>query len=71
MTVSGARPNRFAFPTALTAAAGLRDLEAGEHIHAAAVKFGYGSSSMTVANTLVNLYGKCGRIGDARKVLIE
>ena len=68
MTVSGARPDRFAFPAALTAAAGLRDLDTGEQIHAAAVKFGYGSSSVTVANTLINIYGKCGRIGDARKV---
>ena len=64
MTVSGARPDRVAFP----AAAGLRDLETGEQIHAAAVKFGYGSSSVTVAYTLVNLYGKCSSIGGARNV---
>ena len=69
MTVSGIRPDHFAFPAALkAAAAGLRDLDTGEHIHAAAVKFGYGSSSVTLANTLVNMYGKCGRIGDARNV---
>ena len=63
MNVSGARPDRFAFPTDLTAAVGLRDLDTGEQIHAAAVKFGYGSSSVTVANRLVNMYGKCGGIG--------
>ncbi|KAL6349970.1 hypothetical protein AAG906_002077 [Vitis piasezkii] len=56
MTVSGARPDNFAFG----------GFEGG--IHAAAVKFGYGSSSVTVANTLVNMYGKCGGIGDVCKV---
>ncbi|CBI27235.3 unnamed protein product, partial [Vitis vinifera] len=64
MTVSGARPDNFAFPAVLKAVSGLQDLKTGEQIHAAAVKFGYGSSSVTVANTLVNMYGKCGGIGD-------
>ena len=68
MTVSGARPDNFAFPAVLKAVSGLQDLKIGEQIHAAAVKFGYGSSSVTVANTLVNMYGKCGGIGDVCKV---
>lgn len=68
MTVSGARPDNFAFPAVLKAVSGLQDLKTGEQIHAAAVKFGYGSSSVTVANTLVNMYGKCGGIGDVCKV---
>lgn len=66
--MSGARPDHFAFPAVLKAVSALQDLKTGEQIHAAAVKSGYGSSSVTVANTLVNMYGKCGGIEDVCKV---
>ncbi|EXB83263.1 hypothetical protein L484_011557 [Morus notabilis] len=61
-------PDNFAFPPILKAATSLRDLSLGRQIHAHVFKFGYASSSVTVANTLVNMYGKCGDIGDAHKV---
>ncbi|KAI5348993.1 hypothetical protein L3X38_001880 [Prunus dulcis] len=68
MTLSGIVPDNFAFPAVLKAVTSLQDLNLGKQIHAHVVKFGYGSSSVTVANTLVNVYGKCGDIGDACKV---
>ncbi|KAM1319359.1 hypothetical protein ACFX13_004497 [Malus domestica] len=68
MTLSGVAPDNFAFPAVLKAVTGIQDLNLGKQIHAHVVKFGYGLSSVTVANTLVNVYGKCGDIGDACKV---
>ncbi|KAL2900455.1 hypothetical protein RDABS01_025537 [Bienertia sinuspersici] len=61
-------PNNFVFPAILKAAADLQDLNFGKQIHAHVVKFGYGSNSSTVDNTLVNMYGKCGDIRDVRNV---
>lgn len=68
MIHSGIEPDNFAFPAVLKAVTALQDLSLGKQIHAHVVKFGYHSSSVTVANTLVNVYGKCGDIGDAYKV---
>ncbi|KAK9267910.1 hypothetical protein L1049_010347 [Liquidambar formosana] len=68
MTIAGIPPDNFAFPALLKAVAGLQDLNYGKMVHAHVVKFGYGSSSVTVANTLLNMYGKCGGIGDVYKV---
>lgn len=68
MIHSGIEPDNFAFPAVLKAVTALQDLSLGKQIHAHVVKFGYQSSSVTVANTLVNVYGKCGDIGDAYKV---
>lgn len=61
-------PDNFAFPPILKAATALHDLNLGKQIHAHVVKFGYASSSVTVANTLVDMYGKCGDIGDAHTI---
>ncbi|XP_062094498.1 pentatricopeptide repeat-containing protein At3g57430, chloroplastic [Humulus lupulus] len=68
MTSSGIPPDNFAFPAILKAATALHDLNLGKQIHSHVVKFGYDSASVTVANTLVNVYGKCGDIEDACKV---
>ncbi|KAL5578458.1 hypothetical protein UlMin_020157 [Ulmus minor] len=68
MLIMGISPDNFAFPAILRAVVGLQDLSVGKQIHSHVVKFGYGSVSVTVANSLVNMYGKCGDIGDAYKV---
>ncbi|KAK2635032.1 hypothetical protein Ddye_029824 [Dipteronia dyeriana] len=60
MTHEGVPPDKFAFPAVLKAVAGLQDLSLGRQIHAHVFKYGYGSSSVTVANSLVNMYSKCG-----------
>ncbi|XP_010920366.2 pentatricopeptide repeat-containing protein At3g57430, chloroplastic [Elaeis guineensis] len=68
MTSAGVPPDHFAFPAALKAATGLHDLHAGRQIHAAVVKSGYQSSPVTVANTLITMYARCGDISSAFKV---
>uniref|UniRef100_A0A5B7C2K6 DYW domain-containing protein n=1 Tax=Davidia involucrata TaxID=16924 RepID=A0A5B7C2K6_DAVIN len=68
MTMAGIQPDNFAFPAVLKAITGLQDLNCGKQIHAAIAKLGYCSSSVTVSNTLLNMYGKCGVIGDMFKV---
>ncbi|GMY35067.1 pentatricopeptide repeat-containing protein At3g57430, chloroplastic [Fagus crenata] len=68
MTQADIPPDNFAFPAVLKAVAGLQDLNFGKQIHAHVFKFGYASSSVTVANTLVNMYGKCGDVGEVYKV---
>ncbi|KAF7801326.1 pentatricopeptide repeat-containing protein [Senna tora] len=68
MNRSGVQPDNFAFPAVLKAVAGIQDLDLGKQIHAHVVKFGYALSSVTVDNSLVNMYGKCGDIGGAYKV---
>ncbi|KAK4779998.1 hypothetical protein SAY87_016104 [Trapa incisa] len=65
MVSAGVPPDNFAFPAVLKSAAALQDYHLGKQLHAHAVKHGYASSSVTVANTLVHLYGKCGDIGHA------
>ncbi|KAG7960031.1 hypothetical protein I3843_10G100800 [Carya illinoinensis] len=68
LTLADISPDNFTFPTVLKAAATLQDLNLGKQIHAHIFKFGYTSSSVTVANTLVHMYRKCGDIGDVYKV---
>ena len=69
MIGSGVSPDNFAFPAVLKAVAGIQELYLGKQIHAHVFKFGYGSfSSVTIDNTLVNMYGKCGGLGDVYKV---
>ncbi|XP_054800697.1 pentatricopeptide repeat-containing protein At3g57430, chloroplastic [Prosopis cineraria] len=68
MTLSDGQPDNFAFPAVLKAVAGIQDLDLGIQMHAHVVKFGFALSSVTVANSLVNMYGKCGDIVGAYKV---
>ncbi|KAJ0246748.1 Pentatricopeptide repeat-containing protein [Hirschfeldia incana] len=68
MIVLGITPDNFAFPALLKAVADLHDVDLGKQIHAHVYKFGYGVDSVTVANTLVNLYRKCGDFGAVYKV---
>lgn len=68
MTAAGVQPDNFAFPAILKAAAGLRDLDVGRQIHGSVVKMGYDVSSVTVANTLLHLYGICGDMIEVSKV---
>ncbi|KAF2309013.1 hypothetical protein GH714_000089 [Hevea brasiliensis] len=56
MILSGVSPDYSAFPIVLKAVTGLQDLNLGKQIHAHVIKYGYGSSSVTIANTLVNFY---------------
>ncbi|KAG9439009.1 hypothetical protein H6P81_019174 [Aristolochia fimbriata] len=68
MTSAGIPPDNFAFPAVLKCVTALHDLNIGKQLHAAVVKFGYHVSSVTVANTLLTMYAKCGELGDVFQV---
>ncbi|KAJ9132049.1 hypothetical protein P3X46_034563 [Hevea brasiliensis] len=68
MILSGVSPDCSAFPIVLKAVTGLQDLNLGKQIHAHVIKYGYGSSSVTIANTLVNFYGRCAELHDVYKM---
>ncbi|GMH20975.1 hypothetical protein Nepgr_022817 [Nepenthes gracilis] len=68
MTMAEIAPENFAFPAVFKAVAGLKDLNLGKQVHGHVIKFGYVSEVSIVDNSLVNLYGKCGDIGDVYKV---
>nr|XP_043622062.1 pentatricopeptide repeat-containing protein At3g57430, chloroplastic [Erigeron canadensis]XP_043622063.1 pentatricopeptide repeat-containing protein At3g57430, chloroplastic [Erigeron canadensis]XP_043622064.1 pentatricopeptide repeat-containing protein At3g57430, chloroplastic [Erigeron canadensis]XP_043622065.1 pentatricopeptide repeat-containing protein At3g57430, chloroplastic [Erigeron canadensis] len=68
MTKSGNKPDNFAFPAVLKAVTEIHDLNLGQQVHGAVVKHGYDVSSVTVSNTLLNMYGKCGVLSDVVKV---
>ncbi|KAJ1701797.1 hypothetical protein LUZ63_001576 [Rhynchospora breviuscula] len=68
MCNAGVAPDHFAFPAALKAASGLRQLSVGQQLHASAVKHGYHDSPVTVGNTLVTMYARCGELGSALRV---
>ncbi|KAK8660873.1 hypothetical protein V6N13_051781 [Hibiscus sabdariffa] len=68
MTSSGVSPDHFAFPAVLKAVAALQHLALAKQVHAHVLKFGYGASSVPVANSLLNVYGKCGDIWGVYKV---
>ncbi|XP_076930261.1 pentatricopeptide repeat-containing protein At3g57430, chloroplastic-like [Bidens hawaiensis] len=68
MTASGHHPDNFALPAVLKATTETHNLNLGHQIHGAVIKHGYDQSSVTVSNTLINFYGKCGSLDDALKV---
>ncbi|RWW12985.1 hypothetical protein GW17_00023327 [Ensete ventricosum] len=68
MTSAGVPPDHFAFPAALKASAGVPDPAAGRQLHAAVIKHGYHSSPVTVANTLITMYARCGDLRSALQV---
>lgn len=64
-------PDNFTIPIALKACAGLRMLELGKVIHGFAKKSDGIGSDMFVGSALVELYSKCGKMGEALKVFEE
>ncbi|KAF9614501.1 hypothetical protein IFM89_018940 [Coptis chinensis] len=58
------QPDNFAFPAVLKAVTALQDFNLGKQLHAHVIKLGYHVSSVTVLNSLVHFYGKCGSIGE-------
>ncbi|KAI4376145.1 hypothetical protein MLD38_013936 [Melastoma candidum] len=56
--------------SALSSSASWRDLKLGSCVHAAILKSGSGSD-VIASNSLLNMYGKCGCVGDALRVFDE
>ncbi|OAY85841.1 Pentatricopeptide repeat-containing protein, mitochondrial [Ananas comosus] len=64
---SNGRPDQFGLAVVLSACARLDALNYGRAVHCDVVKDGFGSSSFC-EGALVDMYSKCDRIADARKV---
>ncbi|KAF9605499.1 hypothetical protein IFM89_017518 [Coptis chinensis] len=62
--------DEFILASFLSASAGLAAMEPGKQLHCYSVKSGL-FSWISVSNGLVDLYGKCGSMHDARRVFME
>ncbi|KAK8925980.1 Pentatricopeptide repeat-containing protein [Platanthera zijinensis] len=60
-------PDNFTFPFVLKASALLSDIRGGMQLHGHTIKFGF-QDDVFIHNSLINLYGKCGRIEFSSKV---
>jgi len=67
MKLTSARPDLDTFASTLSACAKLAALEHGREVHEEIVRSGF-HSDVFVETALVDMYGKCGSIEDARKV---
>ncbi|KAK9135695.1 hypothetical protein Syun_015025 [Stephania yunnanensis] len=63
----GMKPDQSTFTPCLSACANLATLQMGKQIHHFAMKTGY-SSDLFVANALITMYLKCGRVSSAEQV---
>ncbi|GLT66510.1 hypothetical protein SLA2020_388700 [Shorea laevis] len=64
MRLSGVQPDEYTFATLVKASSCLTALEQGRQIHANVIKLDYGSDPF-VGTSLIDMYAKCGNIGDA------
>lgn len=67
MQFDGFKPDPYTFVCGAIACASLKDLEAGQEIHAAIIENGY-AGEVILGNTLIGMYSKCGSLHDARRV---
>ncbi|KMT17066.1 hypothetical protein BVRB_2g041230 [Beta vulgaris subsp. vulgaris] len=64
------RPDDHTYPSAIKSCAILGRVDVGRLIHGVVVKTGY-ERDLFVASSMVDMYGKCGEIWDARKIFDE
>lgn len=67
MIEKGFSPDNFVVPNALKACGALHLTEFGRGIHGYVIKTGY-TGCVFVASSLIDMYGKCGDLADARKL---
>ncbi|KAH6759734.1 Tetratricopeptide repeat superfamily protein [Perilla frutescens var. frutescens] len=65
MRKSHLKPNRSTFPCTIKSCSALGDINSGKQAHQQAFVFGY-VSDIFVSSALINMYAKCGQLGDAR-----
>lgn len=63
---SGQKPNGFTFVAVITAASNLASLSHGQQFHTHIIKTGLEFDPF-ITNALIDMYSKCGSIGEARK----
>lgn len=67
MRLAGTKPDQFVVASVLSASAELTVLEFGKQVHSYFIKSGLGSS-LSVDNSLVTMYAKCGCLDDASNI---
>eukprot|EP01018_Ginkgo_biloba_P000473 Gb_25129 [translate_table: standard] len=67
MLLAGIKPNQFTFGSVLTACSSPEYLEHGKQVYTLIIKTEH-VSDVCVGSALVDMYAKCGKIADARKV---
>ncbi|PIN16944.1 hypothetical protein CDL12_10403 [Handroanthus impetiginosus] len=60
-------PNKYTFPVILKTCVGLLDVDLGMQVHGLVYKMGF-EKDLSVCNSLIDMYGKCGKIYHAREV---
>ncbi|CAM8931199.1 unnamed protein product [Rhodiola kirilowii] len=66
----GERPDHYTYPVLIRGSAVLGGEFEGRELHCQVLRLGFGCD-LYVVNTLINFYGVCGKMGDARKVFDE
>ncbi|CAN6439980.1 unnamed protein product [Victoria cruziana] len=66
----GLAPDRFTLPSLINACAGLINLETGKKLHERAIELGF-EFDIYVANSLINMYAKCGSLNDAEWLFLK
>eukprot|EP01018_Ginkgo_biloba_P039032 Gb_40503 [translate_table: standard] len=67
MHLAGIQADNFIFPRVLNSCAQLSALQRGKEVHDCIIKSGF-ESDVCVANALIDMYGKCGSLEDARQL---
>lgn len=67
MQLEGVKPNEITFTSVISACANVAALEQGNQVHASIIKNGYIFYDK-LANALVDMYSKCGKLGYARQM---
>ncbi|KAF3440469.1 hypothetical protein FNV43_RR18753 [Rhamnella rubrinervis] len=66
LQLSKQKPNEFTFAALVTAASNLASLQHGQQFHNQIIKMGLNNDHF-VTNSLVDMYAKCGNVGEARE----
>ncbi|XP_062000500.1 putative pentatricopeptide repeat-containing protein At3g47840 [Rosa rugosa] len=70
MQESGVHPNEYTFAAVISGCANLARVEWGEQLHANVLRLGL-ADSLSVGNSVITMYAKCGRLASASVVFHE
>ncbi|KAG8389066.1 hypothetical protein BUALT_Bualt02G0190600 [Buddleja alternifolia] len=65
--INNSSPNKYTFSIILKCCVGLMDVDLGRQVHGMIAKLGF-ETDVSVCNALIDMYGKCGEICNAREV---
>ncbi|CAH9099992.1 unnamed protein product [Cuscuta epithymum] len=65
MRLSGFEPDEYTYTSILSACACLEDIDMGQQLHSVIIKNQFFGSNLYIGNALVDMYAKCGALGDA------